>query len=139
MVIFKKRSLLVYRACQTFPPSACGYSTDGLPQSETIHVRITRRRASLAFRRTIEMRLGACIGVYVTQYCKQVGLDCDNATVEMIWETAKGPARVGQLRARINVPAGIPDERRAGVKRAAERCLIHATLRSKPAIDIELA
>lgn len=82
---------------------------------------------------------GACIGVYVTQYCKQVGLNCDGLTVDVDWETVEEPLRVGRLHATVNVPAGIPEERKAAVKKVAEHCLIHQTLCNMPDMDIKIA
>ena len=84
--------------------------------------------------------LGSCIGVYVTQYCKQVGINCEDMTVDVDWEiTASQPMRIQQIRATINVPGGIPEERRAAVKKAADHCLIHQTLCTAPDIQIDLA
>jgi len=83
--------------------------------------------------------LGSCIGVYVTQYCKQVGLNCEGTTVDVDWEVTPEPMRIDRIRAVVKVPAGIPEERRAAVMKAAEHCLIHRTLCSVPDVKIELA
>ncbi|MCL6628577.1 MAG: OsmC family protein [Armatimonadetes bacterium] len=83
--------------------------------------------------------LGSCIGIYVTQYCKQVGLNCEGTTVDVSWEVTSEPMRIERIHAVVKVPAGIPEERRAAVMRAAEHCLIHRTLCTIPGIKIELA
>lgn len=82
---------------------------------------------------------GACIGVYVTRYCKQVGVNPDDTTVDVRWETVEEPMRISRLHATVTVPAGIPEGRRAAVKKVAEHCLIHRTLCAQPEMMIELA
>ena len=81
---------------------------------------------------------GACIGVYVTRYLSQVGLNAEGTTIEVNYETAEDPLRIIQLHAKVTVPGGIPRERRAAVQRVAEKCLIHQTLCYTPAVTIDL-
>lgn len=83
--------------------------------------------------------LGSCIGMYVTIYCKQIGVDPEGTTVEMKWETSEAPLRVGRLRAVVEIPAGIPEGRRGAVKKVAEHCMIHRTLAATPEVEIEIA
>jgi len=83
--------------------------------------------------------LGTCIGVYVAPYLKQIGVDPTGTTVEVEYETANEPRRIGKFRAKVSVPAGIPENRRAAVHRVAEHCLIHQTLSMQPEIVIEIA
>lgn len=82
--------------------------------------------------------LGTCIGIYVTQYCKQAGLDCEGTTVEVYSETVQEPMRLGKLHAKVRVPKGIPHNRYQAVKKAASSCMIHATLCSLPELVIEI-
>ena len=82
--------------------------------------------------------LGTCIGVYVTGYCKQAGIDCEGLTVEVASEIVQDPMRVSRLHAKVRVPKGIPESRRQAVKKVASSCLIHATLCSLPELLIEL-
>jgi len=83
--------------------------------------------------------LGSCIGMYVTIYCEQIGIDPEGTTVNMKWETSEAPLRVGRLHAVVEVPAGIPEGRRAAVKKVAEHCMIHRTLAAMPETEIEIA
>jgi uncharacterized OsmC-like protein len=89
-------------------------------------------------RELFEASLGACIGVYVADYCERVGLNCDGLTVEVTSQRVENPARLGTLHAKVTVPAGIPENRRAAVQKVAQSCLIHATLRNQPEMMIEL-
>lgn len=81
---------------------------------------------------------GTCIGVYVVQYLKQIGVDPSGMTVKVRYETVTEPLRIGRIRARVEVPAGIPESRRAAVHKVAEHCLIHQTLCAEPEIVIEI-
>jgi putative redox protein len=83
--------------------------------------------------------LGGCIALYVTEYLKQIGLDPAGTMVEMRFEMADAPRRVGRLRAKVEVPAGIPENRRAAVQRVAEHCPVHHTLHGVPETVIEIA
>lgn len=82
--------------------------------------------------------LGTCIGVYVVRYLQQIGVDPAGMTVEVKYETVPEPLRIGRLYARVAVPAGIPESRRAAVHKVAEHCLIHQTLCTEPETVIEI-
>ena len=82
---------------------------------------------------------GTCVGVYVTEYLQQVGIDPEGTTVDLIFETKEDPRRIGQLHATVNVPAGVPEKRKPAVQRVAEKCLVHETLRVQPEVTIEVA
>jgi len=81
---------------------------------------------------------GACIGVYVTQACKQLGINPLETAVEVTWETANDPKRIGKLHAVVSIPAEVPSEHRVALLKAAESCLIDQTLRHPPEISIEI-
>lgn len=82
--------------------------------------------------------LGTCIGVYVTAYCNQSGIDCEGLTVEVASDIVKDPMRISRLHAKVKVPKGVPENRRQAVKKVAGSCLIHATLCSLPELVIDL-
>lgn len=82
---------------------------------------------------------GACIAIYVTRYLEQIGIDPKGLTVEVKFETASDPLRIGRMHSTVNVPAGIPENRRAAVHKVAEHCLIHQTLCNEPDMTIEIA
>ena len=83
--------------------------------------------------------LGTCIGVYVTQYLKQIGIDPAGITVDVHFETVAEPLRIGKLHATVKVPTGIREERRAPVHKVAEHCLIHQTFCAGPEMVMEIA
>jgi putative redox protein len=82
---------------------------------------------------------GSCICLYVTHYLKQVGEDPTGTTVDVHYEMAEKPMRIGHVHAVVNLPETVPEERRPTVERAAASCPIHHTLCSLPDAQVELA
>lgn len=83
---------------------------------------------------------GSCIGVYVVSYLQKVGIPAEGMTIEVTYDKVTEPkTRIGGLRAVINIPGGVPEERRSAVLRAAENCMIHNTLGHPPQVEIKLA
>jgi putative redox protein len=82
--------------------------------------------------------LGTCIGIYVTGYCKQVGIDCDGLTVELSQERLENPLRIGAMHATVHIPGGIPEDRRHAMQKVAESCMVHQTLCNQPELTIQL-
>jgi len=81
--------------------------------------------------------LGACLGVYVVDYCETVGVPSQGVKVHMRWEQSDRPKRIGRIRAQIDIPhAGISPARRTAIQRVAEQCLLHNTLKEMPVFDI---
>lgn len=83
--------------------------------------------------------LGACIGVYVVDYCETVGVSSQGLKVNMRWETADRPKRIGRIQADVTLPAGeVEPQRLAAIRRVAEQCLLHNTLKLTPEFDVSI-
>lgn len=83
--------------------------------------------------------LGTCAAYYVVQYLKFRNLPANDVQVRVEAEKVKDPVpRVGRFRILIDAPAAMDDKHREGMRRAAEKCLIHNTLLHAPAIEIEV-
>lgn len=83
--------------------------------------------------------LGACIGVYVVDFCERHSIDTEGMKIRMSWEKASDPPnRIGRIHADVDMPAEIPDSMRAAVQRVAEQCLIHNTIMHTPTVKIEI-
>lgn len=82
--------------------------------------------------------LAACVGFYARRYLARHRLDATGLRVEVAWDMATKPSRVGEVTLRVVVPAGVPDERRAGLLAQASHCTVHNTLHQPPPIVIEL-
>ena len=82
--------------------------------------------------------LGTCAAYYAVQYLKLHKIPADDLTVRVEAEKEKSPARMSRFRIHIDHPAAAEEKHRDGLRRAADKCLIHNTLLNTPAIDIEV-
>ena len=81
--------------------------------------------------------LGACVAMMVQSYCNRHGYAGD-AEVSLTLELEQNPKRVGGIVVDVEMPEGVPAEKREAVRRMAEHCPIHETLRHPPRVDIEI-
>ena len=82
----------------------------------------------------------SCVAFYAGRYLLRHGLDRTGLTVSAEFAMASSrPARVGDVRLRISVPAGIPAQRSDALLAVASHCTVHNTLRRLPSVNIELA
>ena len=81
--------------------------------------------------------LGACIAMMVQGYCQRHGYDGD-AGVSLTMELADNPKRIGRIVVDLELPKGVPEDKKEAIKRVAERCPIHETLKSAPSVDIDV-
>jgi uncharacterized OsmC-like protein len=82
--------------------------------------------------------LGTCIGYYVTVFCQRRKISSDGLKVELDWQFAENPHRIGSIEARITLPIKLDEKDRAGLLRMARGCTVHNTLDSKPGTRITL-
>ena len=82
--------------------------------------------------------LASCVGFYARRYLARHRLDATGLRVEVAWDMATKPSRVGEVTMRVVVPAGVPEERRAGLLAQAGHCTVHNTLHQPPPITIDL-
>jgi uncharacterized OsmC-like protein len=78
--------------------------------------------------------LGTCAGFYAAQYLKTRSLPPDGLEVTVTAEKASQPARLGQFKIEVTVPALEP-RHEEGIRRAVKACLVHNTLLHAPAIE----
>lgn len=83
--------------------------------------------------------LASCVGFYARRYLARHRLDATGLRVEVAWDMATKPSRLGEVTLRVVVPAGVPEERRAGLLAQASHCTVHYTLHEPPPIGIALA
>ena len=81
--------------------------------------------------------LGACIGMMVQSYCQRHGYDGD-VEVSLTLEMADSPKRIGGIVVDVEVPDGVPEDKKDVIRRMAEKCPIHETLRNPPRVDIDI-
>ena len=82
--------------------------------------------------------LGTCIGIYVVDYYQRAKLPTEGLALEVEFDTAEDPSRITEIRVRVNLPPGIPEQRLRALQKVAESCLVHQTLLQAPQIEISL-
>jgi uncharacterized OsmC-like protein len=82
--------------------------------------------------------LGACIAMMVQSYCNRHGYTDGEVGVSLTLELADAPKRVGAIVVDVELPADVPQDKWDVVRRMAERCPIHETLRDPPRVDIDI-
>ena len=95
------------------------------------------RDAGLAPAEMLAGSLGACIAMMVQSYCDSHGYTDGDVEVSVTIDLVDNPKRVGGFAVDVELPDGFPEERIDAVKRVAELCPVHETLRTPPRIDIE--
>ena len=83
--------------------------------------------------------LASCVAFYAWRYLARHSLPTEGLSVEAPFTMAERPARVGQINVLIDLPTGVPDDRRAALLAAASHCTVHNTLEDPPEVSIELA
>ncbi len=83
--------------------------------------------------------LGACIAMMAQRYCDRHGYTDGEVEVSLTIELADSPKRVGGFVVDVELPNGVPEDRKDAVRRMIELCPIHETLRNPPRVDIDIA
>lgn len=83
--------------------------------------------------------LAACVAYYAGRYLSRHDLSRDGLMVSAEYEVAERPARVSAVRLTLNVPGGVPDERREPLLAVASHCTVHNTLTHAPEVNVQLA
>ena len=82
--------------------------------------------------------LGACIAMMVQRYCDRHGYTDGEVGVSLTVELADAPKRVGGFVIDLELPNGVPEDKKEVIRRMAERCPVHETLRTPPRLDIDI-
>jgi len=82
--------------------------------------------------------LGACMAMHIAKYCQAAKLPHDGLSIDLDFQLAKDPVRIGALTVDINLPPGFPPERIEAVKRAAQQCPVKNTLKESTSVDVEV-
>ena len=71
--------------------------------------------------------LGSCVGVYIAQYCDEHGIDTTGMKVDVSCD--KGDGCLENVVIDVDMPNATLDKRATAIKRVAEHCLVHETIR----------
>jgi putative redox protein len=82
--------------------------------------------------------LGSCIGAFVAQYAERAGIDASSMTVDINFEKAADPTRLVKLRAVVKLPNADCSKRIDAMKKVAEHCPVHATIRTMEELEIDI-
>ena len=83
--------------------------------------------------------LTSCVAFYAKRYLQRHHLPTDGLAVRAEWDMGARPARVADIRICVELPDGVPPERREPLLAVASHCTVHNTLEQPPAVAIELA
>lgn len=83
--------------------------------------------------------LGSCAEFYAVQYLRARKLDDHGVEVTVAADKLTQPARLGNFRIGVTCPTPLASDQVEGLRRSVHHCLIHNTLLSPSAIEIELA
>jgi len=95
------------------------------------------RDAGMAPAEMLAGSLGACIAMMVQGYCDSHGYTDGDVAVSVTFELTDNPKRIGGFALDVELPNGFPEEKMDVIRRVAELCPVHETLRSPPRVDIE--
>lgn len=82
--------------------------------------------------------LGACAGHYAAEYLNVRSLPTIGLGIRVFAEKATQPARLGSFRIEVNV-SKVEQRHVEGLLRAVKTCIIHNTLKTSPAIDVNVS
>lgn len=80
--------------------------------------------------------LGGCIAAFVTNYCKNVGIDTTYISVDVEFEKGDHPACLKDIKATINIPHGDIAGREQAILKVASSCPVDYTLCHTDSVDI---
>jgi uncharacterized OsmC-like protein len=81
--------------------------------------------------------LGTCIAVMIQGYCRRHGYEGD-VGVSLTMELADNPKRVAAIVVAVELPKSFPEDKMDAVRRIADLCPVHQTLRIPPRVDIDI-
>jgi uncharacterized OsmC-like protein len=82
--------------------------------------------------------LGVCICIMVQTYCDSHGYTDGDVAASLTLQIAADPKRVGNIVIDLELPSDFPEDKKSAVKRLAELCPVHETLKQMPTVDLEI-
>ena len=82
--------------------------------------------------------LGTSAAFYAAEFLRTRNLATSGILVSVEAEKPKGPARLGNFRIRVGSPIGLTPDRREGLMRSVEHCLVKNTLLNPTQIEVSL-
>ena len=82
--------------------------------------------------------LASCVAFYARRYLSRHDLPTEGLAVRADYAFGSRPARVAEISVELEVPPGVPEDRRPGLLAVASRCTVHTTLEQAPEVRIAL-
>ena len=82
--------------------------------------------------------VGSCMAMHIAKYCKAAKLPHEGFGIDLDFQLAKDPLRIGSITVDIMLPQGFPQDRIDAVRRAAEQCPVKNTLKESTVVDVEI-
>jgi len=83
--------------------------------------------------------IGACVGVYVADYCDNHALEYQGMRLHLDWKYREKPRRISSVRVRVELPSGpLVAEHEQGIQNTVQQCLLHNTLAQKPEFAVHV-
>ncbi len=82
--------------------------------------------------------LGGCVAVYAIEYLMRHDLPTEGFSVDVVWQGAQRPNRIGAFQVTVNVPVALSEKHRATLERTCKACTVHHTLEHPPETTILL-
>lgn len=83
--------------------------------------------------------LGACVGVYVADYCDSHAIPYQGMQLQLSWKYKDKPRRIGSVNVRLELPSGsLSNEHQQGIQDSIQQCLLHNTLAQKPDFNVNI-
>ena len=82
--------------------------------------------------------LGGCIMSVTGMFLDRRNIPIDNLKVEMNWEYAQDPFRIGKVKVKLILPVKIDKKISTALDKVAHSCTVHNTLTHPPEIKIEI-
>ena len=79
--------------------------------------------------------LALCTASVIYAYAETAQLAVDGFAIEVRWDYADDPYRVGHFDLTLHLPESVPASRHRAILRAADTCTVHQTLTHSPTID----
>lgn len=83
--------------------------------------------------------LASCVAFYARRYLVRHELPTEGLVVEASFALGSRPARVADIDVRLQIPDGVPADRRDALLAVASHCTVHNSLSSPPTVSITLA
>ena len=82
--------------------------------------------------------VGSCAALFVSRYLETAKLNPEGLSIDLDWEFAEDSSRISDIAMSICVPNAELGARKKAVIAAADKCVIHQTLRNYPEVKISV-